>query len=204
MNEFIDPTKIDAVYDDTLDLVDEKDYDDKVESGVDVYQIQGTPGEGEAYMMNVGKVTTFHTAILIDEYDLSPRLLGRLYSYIFTKEQLQNPTENTWLPMIRLQILKKSKNKTVDVASFVFSFHTYVHINEKKQLSEYVSTKENKVKLKGFFSIKFHHGKKVQHLEQFEKFPGHKMMCEKLVSYAMDPDNKLIIHKLSIIKTDIS
>lgn len=191
-DEYIDLSKLEAVYDENLDLINEKEFDEKVEAdGEPVYQIQGIPNEGAAYLMHVGD-TAEHTSLLVDEFDLSGMFHARMISYTFRKHQLLNPSENVWMPMIRLQIFKKLQHKQLspELASIVFSFHTCIHLQEKKQLAEYTSTQHDRTKLKGFFTIRFHTGKKYQNLRTVEAFPGHQHMCKMVMEHATDVETK--------------
>ena len=204
MEEFVDISKLEATYDKQLDLGDSDDEGEGSEEKKPVYQIQGVTGESNGYLMEIGKATNVST-IMINEFELSPLFTGRLLSFVFQEERLKDPKENTWVPMIRLQILKTPKKRrdvnqpippTEDLGSFIFSFHTFDHLKQNKQLFDLRSTHTNRTKLSGFFSIKFHCQKGVQNIETVEKFPGNRFICHKLVEYGTSVDTKKYLLKL--------
>ena len=104
------------------------------------------------------------------------------------------------MPMLRLQIMKKlPHNKTTpELISIVLAFHTFVHITNKNQLLDHVSSQHDKKELKGFFTIRMHVGNKYHNLETITNYPGNKHICQKLVNHAIDVNIKKLL--LSIVK----
>lgn len=205
-SDLMDLTKINFKEDDTLDLIDPEEFQNKLDThGDKVYQIQGIRDSPHAFLMEVG-ISAEHTHLLIKEYDLNNYYKCQLLSYVFRATDLVNPQENSWTPMIRLRVchkIKQSKTHSVagdEMMSVVFSFHTYEHLQNDKQLLDYGSNKSCKIPIYGFFQISIHVGDTHQIYENMKTYVGHNEMIKKLGEVVANTEVKKILFKHRIKK----
>jgi hypothetical protein len=199
--DLIDLSAINFKEDETLDLIDPDEFQDKLNTyGDKVYQIQGIHDSPCAFLMEIG-VSVENTHLLIKEYDLNNYYKCQLLSYVYRESDLINLQKNSKIPMIRLRICHKIKqNKTHSIAgneamSIIFSFNTFEHLQNNKQLLEYGSNKNCKIPIRGFFQIGFSIGKTYQVYENMKNYVGHNEMIKKLGEVVVQTQVKKILFK---------
>ena len=157
-----------------------------------VYQLQGVVGECNAYVMRVGETESKAPHVLINQYDLSPTTKCMLLSRFYTEVDLKNDEEacanmNTVrLTLIELTINSKDGKNLIPVECFRFNFNTSIHKENNNSIVNYLSTKDLKKTISGFYSITFHHKDKYAQLEIYNKYLGTKEMFDVLIKKMLD------------------
>lgn len=167
------------------------DYDKFIsENGKHVYQIQGVTNEEFGYIMNVGILNSPHD-VVINEFDLFSTYKCIITSCIYDENSLKNTEDLCRFSLIKILICLKKNDKAEHICTLSYNFNTLIHKQAGKSILDYISQKEMKVPLKGFYSILFQYsddsGKnKLINLELFKNHIVIENIIEELIKWIFD------------------
>ena len=150
------------------------------------YQIHAKTNDNYSVFQEVGEFSkTPHT--LIEEIELNGGLHCQTLSCFHLSKDINKQTE---IPMVKTKISFNDGVKLDTFSCIIAMFHTFDHIRENKELSHYVTnkdTKEDKIKLRGFFSVQLYINKTNTKyiLETFKEYPGNTRLLTIMAEYLM-------------------
>lgn len=162
------------------------------EKGKICYQIQANRGNDYAIILGIGKFTKVFN-VLLNKVNLSKDIECIIISKLYDIEELEEVQNSCQFTIIKVIILKNGK-----LTSYVLiNFNTFDHYKNKQDIKNYLSDKNNKHKIKGYYTMSFHYkegnnNKKII-LENFKTYPGSKIIMEKLSYYLNTTKLKSII-----------
>lgn len=169
--------------------------EDLKKEGFPVYQIQSKSNNSIGYIMNVGLFTKV-SDVIINKFNISTQIACIMMSCIHDKNNLKSRSNFCEFEMIKILINHNNGIKISPIASMFLNFNTFDHKVKKKSIMEYVSTKDNKKKLEGFFTITLHFKDKKVILEKYKTYLGIKKLIDEMIRNLADNKVKNIINEL--------
>ncbi len=154
-----------------------------IKNGIPVYQVQGKDNTPTALIMKVGCLENPHD-VLINDFKLLNKYKCYIVSRLFSQEELETLKDHKIYQMIKIITCKLGDDMNIPLCYLCFNFNAF-------ELPEsYISTHENKIELKGQYTITFHFQKdsdnKYKVLKTYNKFIGKEDMLNKLIKYLFD------------------
>lgn len=171
------------------------DHHDEENLGQPAYQIQPQPNTDKAIIIEVGKLAE-QTDILINQFNISSNEKCIITSSIYHLNDLKELESDCKFPLIKIYVNYNNQKKLIPIGCMILFFHTYVHIKEKKGIDEYLSTKDNKKLLSGFYSISFHFDNKKIIMENTKEISTIMVMIDKMIEYLASQKIRDVIQDL--------
>lgn len=146
------------------------------------YQIQPEPNTNRANIMAVGRLSE-RTDILINQFNIDTKTNCVITSSIYYLTDLKELEADCRFPLIKIYVNYKDGEQLKLIGCMILFFHTFVHLKEKRGIDEYISEKDNRVSLNGFFSISFHFGNQKIMMENMRESLGMNVMIDKMITY---------------------
>jgi len=169
-------------------------HDDKTD-GEPAYQIQPEPNTNRAIIIEVGRLSK-STDVLINQFNLTAKQRCIITSSIYHLAELKELEPNCRFPLIKIYVNHINGDKITLIGCMILFFHTFVHLKENKGIDNYISTKEAKNPLNGFFSISFHFGDKKIMMENIKESLGMMVMIDKMITYLMSDKIREVVNRL--------
>jgi len=165
------------------------------EGNIPVYQVQGINNSSSGIIIQVGQLESAHD-VLINEFKLLNKYKCYIVSRLFTKEEIDNVLALGIFQMIKIIICKDGDTMNMPLCYVCFNFNILDKLNAM-QTQLYISTSQNKIELKGKYTITFHfkenNTNKYILLKTYDKFIGKDDMLNKLIKYLF---NETILKEL--------
>ena len=165
-----------------------------------VYQIQAVENSNYAKIMKVLLLKELHD-ILIKEFDLSLKFKCFMISIIYDEDLLNQYEDSCKFHLVRINICYNDGVKLSPIGWICYNFHTFDHKKEKKNIKAYLSSYDNIIELKGYFSITFHFKEndiaKFITMETFKEYCGQINMMNNLIKYLSGEKIQNILNKLT-------
>jgi hypothetical protein len=175
--EFIDVNNLNINYD-SPEIMEE----DKINELDDVYQLQPILGERNIKILHVGILNKVHD-VIINRFDLSMRVNCILISCIYTINSLQEIESGCRFPICKIIINHNDGVKLSPICTICLNYHTFEHKQNNKSISEYVSNKDDIIKLYGYYSISLNYDKKITILETIKEISDMNSIFSKMIKY---------------------
>ena len=166
------------------------DYDkqlDKVENGEGVYQIQQDTNGQFCYLVKVG-TTIKHSDVLIDSFDYKNKIKCNMISCLYNEKELLELESGVLFPLVKLVCYwKKKKGKLVERYTISYNAHIFEHKQKEIPILNLKTIdKNNKNKIKCFYSYTFHQDSKMDYIEKLKYGSTSSKTIENLIKYFME------------------
>lgn len=178
------------------------------EKGQPVFQVQckkKKDGTFCTFLMEVGRFIDV-SDVVINEFDINTRIKCIIVSSIFIREHLVQISKDCRFNMIKIIVNYRNKKKFHPICCMMLNFNFFDHVKTDKCITEYISSKTNRINLHGYFSITFHYTDrndkdKCMILKTYKKYIGNIPMLDTMIHcMATDTVQHIIADSIKMIK----
>lgn len=164
---------------------------------IKIYQLQSQKDSDQSSIIPVGIMAEV-SDVLITHFDLFDKYKCYFVSKIYDVQGLKI-VEN--IAMFHFVSVIIQDNNSSVIAKLCYNFHTDVHLQNNKSITDYISKTDNLINLNGHFSTTFHFKEdekdKYIQLDTTDTFCGHDQILEELTEWLLEKNVQEILNKLT-------
>jgi len=173
------------------------DIEDQLNECINIYQLQSQKNSDHCSIVKVG-IMQETSDVLITNFDLFGKYKCYFVSKIYDIKGLKDIENTATFEIIKILICN---NNNLPIAKLCYNFHTFVHLQDNKSITEYMSELNNLIKLKGHYTITLHFREKEKDkyikLNSSSVFIGHDCILEELTKWLLDENVQQLLYKLT-------